>query len=113
MGGFEHLIKQSVLNAVGKCGTCGRTYSAESVEILGHQDDLYFISLSCRNCRTRGLVAALIKEQKQEATITDLTEAELAALPGKGEVVSDDVLDMHEFLQSFDGDFASLFRHSQ
>ena len=109
MGGFERLVKQAVLSAIGRCGTCGRPYDADSIEIVGHQEDLWFISLSCRSCHTRGLVAALIREQKQPQVLTDLTEEELAHLTEHSQVVADDVLAMHEFLESFDGDFASLF----
>ena len=109
MGSFERLVKQAVLSAVSRCGTCGRSYGIDSVEIVGHQEDLWFISLSCRGCRSRGLVAALVKEQKQPKVITDLTEQELAGAELRMPVVADDVLDIHEFLESFDGDFASLF----
>jgi len=113
MGGFDRLVKQAVLNAITKCGTCGQPYTTDNVEIVGHEEDLWFISLTCRSCRSRGLVAAMIREQKQPALITDLTEKEVAKAAYQEPVVADDVLDMHEFLADFDGDFVSLFERRQ
>jgi hypothetical protein len=109
MGRFDRLVKQAVLNAVGKCATCGQPLDAGGVQIIGHQEDLWFVSLSCHKCHTRGLVAALIREQKEPEIITDLSPIELASASERSTVAADDVLDMHEFLRDFDGDFANLF----
>lgn len=92
-----------------KCGFCGQTYGVENVNILGHQEELWFLSIVCIHCQTQGLVAAVVQEGKTGEAITDLREVEYAKF-AQGEVVGiDDVLDVHNFLKDFKGDFLRLF----
>ena len=91
------------------CAVCGRRYAADNISILYHQNELWFISVSCGSCHTKGMVAALIKEGGEAQFVTDLTEAELARFIEGPPISGDDVLELHDFLKSFDGDFASLF----
>jgi len=103
----EGLIKRLI--ATIKCGICGRPYEGGNVRILGHRDDLWFLSVFCPACRSQGLVAAVIKEGQLPQLITDLTEADQAKFRELEPVDSDDLLDIHAFLREFDGDFAQLF----
>ncbi|MCX5998886.1 MAG: hypothetical protein NTU41_04660 [Chloroflexi bacterium] len=90
-----------------KCGVCGRRYEPANVSVLGHREDLWFISVFCSSCHSQGLVAAMVKEGKLPEVITELTEAEEGRFSEA--VGSDDLIDVHEFLKEFDGDFSSLF----
>lgn len=103
----EGLIKRLI--ATIKCGICGRLYEGGNVRILGHRDDLWFLSVFCPACRSQGLVAAVIKEGQLPQLITDLTEADQAKFRELESVDADDLLDIHTFLREFDGDFAQLF----
>lgn len=96
-----------------KCVVCGRRYASANVSVLGHQDELWFLSVSCPHCHSQGLVAALIRERKTEPPNTDLTEEEQARFQESAPVGAEDVLDIHTFLRDFDGDFAKLFRPSR
>lgn len=91
------------------CAVCGRRYEAGNINILYHQEELWFVSVFCQSCQTKGLVAALIKESGEAQFVTDLSEGELARFIESPTVSADDVLDFHTFLDNFDGDFASLF----
>ncbi|MBI3979109.1 MAG: hypothetical protein HY331_13070 [Chloroflexi bacterium] len=101
----ERFVRNLVKMA--RCATCGRRYSAAHVNVLGHQDDLWFLSVLCPACQTQGLMAALVKEQAVPP-VADArpAPADLSAAP----VGANDVLAMREFLQTFDGNFARLFR---
>ncbi len=103
----EGLIKRLI--ATIKCGICGQPYKGKNVRILGHRDDLWFLSVFCPACGSQGLVAAVIKEGQLPHLITDLTEAEQAKFRELEPVDADDLLDIHNFLRSFEGDFARLF----
>jgi ribosomal protein L44E len=92
-----------------KCGVCGQSYESTNVNVLGHREDLWFLSVYCPACKSQGLVAAVIKEGKLPEVITELSEAERAKFSAASSVDSDDVLDMHIFLEKFSGDFSSLF----
>jgi hypothetical protein len=56
------------------------------------------------------MVAAIIREDKKPAMVTDLTEAEIDKFKHIINVNTDDVLDMHEFMKNFNGDFPGVFR---
>ena len=103
----EGLIKR--LMASIKCGVCGQGYEVGSINVLGHDEDLWFLSALCPACHTRCLVAAVIREGKVPEVITDLTGTELDKFKNAGGLTDDEVLDMHSFLRGFDGDFSRLF----
>ena len=103
----ERFIKK--LMATMKCGVCGQRYEGNNIRMLGHRDDLWFLSVYCTACRSQGLVAVVIKEGKSPEVITDLTEEEYAKFGEVDVVAADDVLDIHDFLKEFDGDFSHIF----
>ena len=103
----ENLIKKLVASV--KCSVCGQRYKAGNIDVLGHDEDLWFLRISCPACNTEYLVAAIIREDRVAEVITDLTEAELDRFRNMDRLTADDVLDMHGFLKDFDGDFSQLF----
>lgn len=103
----ERFIKR--LMSKMKCSVCGQRYETGNVHVLGHQDDLWFLSVACSSCHTQGLVAAVIREGKPAQLVTDLTQEELAKFRDSEAVGIDDVLDIHNFLKNFGGDFSHAF----
>ena len=103
----EKLVKRLVTSL--KCATCGQCYKEDDVTILGHHEDLWFLGAFCPTCRARYLVAAVIKEANRIELVSDLAEAEISKFEKMGEPTADDVLDMHNFLRDFDGDFSRFF----
>ena len=103
----EGLIKRLIASI--KCGVCGQHYKVDNVNVLGHQEDFWFLATICSACHTWCLVATVIREGKVPELITDLTEAELDSFRNAGELTADEVLDMHNFLKDFGGDFSQLF----
>ena len=103
----EKLIKRFMTSI--KCSVCGQHYEVDNVRVLGHQEDLWFLSVCCSACQTQSLVAAVIKEGKAPKVTTDLTEAELDKFKEMEKLTADEALDIHSFLKDFDGDFSRLF----
>ncbi len=103
----EGLIKR--LMASIKCGVCGQRYEIDNINVLGHHEDLWFLNALCPACHARCLVAAVIREGRVPEVTTDLTEAELDRFKSVSRVTTDDMLDMHNLLKGFDGDFSRLF----
>jgi len=111
----ERLVKR-LMTAV-KCNVCGSHYESDRVDVLGHQEELWFLSVTCGHCRSQGLVAALIRDTKSDEPpevvelSTDISDAgQLEGQPAPYyPVAGDDLLDMHEFLKGFDGNFHALF----
>lgn len=104
----DFVIQRLVVTVVTKCARCGEPLTHESVNVLGHKDDLWFVMIVCPSCRGHTLVAAVIQTLKAEACEGDSSAQEVRQ--SLSESVSErDVVAMREFLDSFDGDFAALF----
>jgi len=103
----ENLIRK--LMASMKCNVCGQHYEADNIEVIGHEENLWFLRILCVACHTQYLAAAVIKEDSTPEVITDLTEAELDKFSNMGRLTADELLDMHNFLKDFDGDFSRFF----
>jgi hypothetical protein len=104
----ESLIKRLIASI--KCGSCGQNYEEDNIEIIEHSDELWFLQVFCSSCHVRCLVAAIIREDAKPTIITDLTQGEIEKFKNQGGIREDDLLDMHNFLKDFDGDFPSLFQ---
>jgi hypothetical protein len=102
----EGLIKRLMTSV--ECNACGQRYEADDIEVIGHHEELWFLRAVCSACHAQSIVAAVVKEGKAPQLITDLTDAELDKF-GNIDILTDDVLDMHNFLEDFNGDFSRLF----
>ena len=104
---IEDVIKD--LMASMECDICGERYGVDNVDIISHEEDLWFLRVICPACQTQCLVTAVIREGGTPQVITDLTETELDGFRDVGVLTADEVLDVHNFLKEFDGDFSRLF----
>ena len=102
----ENLIRRLVSTI--KCSVCGEGYEGANVRVLGHDDDVWFVSAHCPTCGSHSLVAAVINEGPIPELTTDLTEDEFDRFSEAEEITTDDVLDIHALLKEFDGDFIAL-----
>lgn len=106
----EKFIRKLLSNM--KCGICGQPYDSSNIHVMGHREDLWFLSVHCLSCKSQGLVAAVIKDgelPEPVEAVPELTEADIKKFAAFSPVDSDDVLDMHTFLKEFGGNFSSLF----
>lgn len=119
-------IKRIVVRRLDRCRVCHRHYEAADVEIISRQDEMWMMSVECTDCHARNFVAAVLNEgdpEQAELALRRLTELnqevepiappiEVAPPPAGERVSASDVVDMHEFLADFDGDFAAMFRRT-
>ena len=103
----ESLVKKLMTSM--KCGVCGQSYELDNIDVLGHEEGLWFLKIICSDCQSESLVAAIIEENRKPEVITELTKAELDKFKNLGMLTGDDILDMHDFLKDFNGDFSRLF----
>ena len=106
----ERLIKQ--LMASMRCESCGQPYEAYNIDIIGQREGLWFLRVLCSACHTQCLMAAKIRGSNTPEVITDLTGPERDEA-GERVIEADDILEMHHFLNDFDGDFSRLFCQGQ
>ncbi len=118
----EKQIKRIVLDRMERCSVCHRGFEPDDVHVLSRKSDMWMLMVSCGECQARNFVAALIGDGDAEEAQLALRrlgeehvrtrssiEPEDEGTPGEP-VSVDDVIEIHQFLQGFDGDFKALFR---
>ena len=117
----EKQIKRIVLDRMERCSVCHRGFEPDDVHVLSRKSDMWMLMVSCGECQARNFVAAVIgdgdAEEAQlalrrlgEEHVRTRTDIEPEAEGMSGEPVSvDNVIEVHQFLQGFDGDFKTLF----
>jgi hypothetical protein len=120
----ERQIKRIVLDRMERCSVCHRGFEPDDVHVLSRKSDMWMLMVSCGECNARNFVAAVIGDgdaEEAQLALRRLGEEHVrSGVDGDDEPESpsgvavsvDDVLDMHTFLQEFDGDFLGLFREN-
>lgn len=111
-GTADRVIRFLVQNA--RCTDCGGDFHTEDVYVLDERDMREWdLGAVCHSCHTLTLIRAIVEPEGVEtstpARITELTQAEHTHFDDLAPIAADDVLDVVEFLEGFDGDFRELF----
>jgi hypothetical protein len=124
MESSENQIKRIVLDRMDRCGICHRSFEPEDVHVLSRKPDFWMMLVQCTDCHAKSFVAAVMKdgdprearlalrqltEQAESGTVTIEAESGEELIEDVEPISAHDVLDMHEFLETFDGDFNKLF----
>jgi hypothetical protein len=109
-------VRRIVLSVVEDCVQCRQRFSLDDMRVVGRNGNLWVLAVRCPECSTQSFVAAVVGEHDDgttvEAAAIDLIDEEDALEPefeAVDPVTVDDVLDMHRFLESFDGNFLRHF----
>lgn len=118
----ERQIRRIVVERMDRCSICHRSYEVTDIEVLSRKPDVWMMMVQCPDCHARNFVAAVIGNADTEGAedalrhYATLHESGLDVVaesrdegPSQPVVDIDDLLAMHEFLESFDGDFKQLF----
>lgn len=118
----ERQIRKIVVERMDRCSICHRSYEVTDIEVLSRKPDVWMMMVQCPDCHARNFVAAVIGNadtEDAEDTLrhyATLHETGFEHVPEQADtepwqppVDIDDVLEMHQFLDSFDGDFKRLF----
>ena len=103
-------MNESIINSLIEsinCGECNQLYTADCIKILGQEDNMWFMSAICPECKTRALVATVVGEKDVESK-TDLTKAEYLEIMDEDPVGTDEVIDMHQFLSNYSGNLSEI-----
>jgi DNA-directed RNA polymerase subunit RPC12/RpoP len=121
----EVQIKQIVLNRMERCSVCHHEFATDDIHVISRKPDIWTMLVECTDCHSRNFVAAVLNDgdpkeaqlalrKLSEQAIREIKEPEKPDIeseaPETGEpVTAGDVIDIHEFLADFDGDFKRLF----
>jgi hypothetical protein len=88
-----------------RCAGCGRAYGDGHVRIRAERGAVSFVDLICRACGSQASAIATVSfgDSQPRIELGDLDEASCACIE------IDDVLEMGNFLTTFDGDFRRHF----
>lgn len=118
---LEELIKN--IQMMIKCPSCGSSYKKENINFLGQMGQAVLVQLNCYICKMPVMATIVIQASGKLPSFKDVEELSKNlpssfSLNKKKEkdnitrdkpVTSDEILELHEFLEDFDGNFKSLF----
>lgn len=133
MDSSEFQIKQNILERMDRCSVCHREFGSDDLKVIRRERGFWVVAVTCSDCQNRNLVAAVLNDgdtAEARSALRELSrsagygisfddEPAIASAPmvetestvPVGELINaGDVLEMHEFLDEFDGDFKRLFR---
>lgn len=123
----DNQIRRIVVERMDRCTVCHRRFVEDDVEVVSRKSDVWLMIVQCRDCHSRSFAAvvgdasttidtdSLFGFQSDgsieiafeiDSDLYDTTEVDTQPAHPVG---VDDLLEMHEFLETFDGDFTSLF----
>lgn len=122
-------IKHLVLRQLNRCVVCHRDYEISDISSVQRKPGVWTLMVECEQCHSRNYIAAVTQDGNAEDAmfeVRSLTEQAMkdanvrssgtgdsadSDIPPHGDpVTAGDVVDMHEFLKDFDGNFERLFR---
>ena len=127
MDASDNQIRRIVVERMDRCTVCHRRFVEDDVEVVSRKSDVWLMIVQCKDCHSRSFAAVVGDTSAPIDTeslfgfrpdgsieITFETDGEFLDIQQYDEepedpVSVDDLLEMHEFLDSFDGDFQTLF----
>lgn len=85
------------------CSTCNKKYANEDIRILTTVENEGLFHIHCHHCHNEVIVHITIFEQTKEKSSISIETRKA------GNISEDDILDIHNFLNRFNGDFKQLF----
>ena len=99
------------ISLISMCPICNTKYNPVQVKILEERDDAHLIFIVCKNCGS-GVVAVVMNGGfgvTSLGLITDLSADDILKFKDVDEIGTDDVLELHKFLESKKTNYLKLF----
>ncbi|NTU69712.1 hypothetical protein HGB13_02735 [bacterium] len=109
---LEELLKN--IQAMIKCPHCGSSYTKENISIVGNMGEAVLVQLACISCKMPVMATIVAKGATPYVGLSAkpnmISQPINNMLGSEKEISSDEIIDMHNFLASFNGDFESIFK---
>lgn len=102
----QALIKQIAARVT--CAVCSHHFGAKDIELVGKRENVWAMRVNCRECRTKALLLAVVNQGTVRSIDTDLVPEDWERFKASPPISTDDVIAVHEFIQSYDGDFSDI-----
>jgi hypothetical protein len=87
------------------CSVCGANHSRSDIRVLGKLETAWIVRVTCTKCQTA--FKLLVVDEEEHTKISPIKEE--PARPRRPAVSADEVIDAHDFLESYQGDVRALF----
>ncbi len=107
---LQELIKN--VQTMMRCPSCGANYGENHIHFLGQLDMAALIQLDCESCGLPVMATIVVSNGKEQAPklLSDISKEDLKGKHAKEPVTGDHVVDTHQFLKDFDGNFEKFFK---
>lgn len=89
------------------CPTCQQEYGNANINIIGALPDQAVFHLQCRRCQGNIFLSTVVQNNRKQRKIEHHPHEESSE---NSKISKDEVLDMHNFLKKFDGNFRQQFK---
>ncbi len=107
----ENVITQALIRQIAarvKCAVCGHHFGTSDIRVIGHREQVWAMQINCRECRTQALLLAMVDGKMAHPIQTDLAPDEWSRFQDQPPISVDDVIAMHQHMQTYDGDFSEI-----
>ncbi len=104
---MRYLELKSIIRHIKKnmpCQGCGRCFKEKDINIMALFQESVFLELACPECSLRTVVQISLLQDGDEISYRQ------HKLDAKDPISHDEILDMHNFLKDFKGDFKSILK---
>lgn len=105
------LLVVSTLRTKFPCPNCKKKFADEDIAIVATLEVELLALVHCTKCCNESIVHATLTAPKQRTTRLRTNTEKVPHFTHRS-ISTDEVLDMHNFLKGFNGDFHSLFSRS-
>lgn len=102
---LKEIVKH--LRKVVPCNQCERKFEPEGIQVLSTYGDEGLFYFSCYTCLNQLVIHVTVVDDDDNEKSLNIQAANAP------EVSKNDVLDIHNFLTSFNGDFKNLFSETR
>jgi len=120
---LEELIKN--IQAMIKCPSCGNSYKKENINFLGQLGEAVLVQLNCYACKMPVMATIVVSgtnrgapnlkdlerySQDMPKLFSEMNNRGIKRGGANEKITSDEIIDMHGFLEDFNGDFEKEFK---
>ena len=113
---FQKMIE--LLAMVLHCPICANKYNAENTNVIETkamdmtEDSSMLVHTDCERCKSSVVFSISMDgpEIFSVGMVTDLTSADAAKFRDANQITVDEVIEFHDFLENFDGNFEKVLR---
>ena len=103
---IENAVKH--LKKISKCPQCKGKYDFKDMHIIASTSNEGLIEMTCPKCASSTIVTILVSNKDKEKSEVKIKEGSTERTHGT--ISQNDVLDVKNFLNNFDGNFENLFK---